>query len=127
MGGINLHPFFMTHQAKRIFVDMARPLVDPLPADGRGWVFTGVGALVETVLMWGHYRFYWWPLHPLGFVVGVGWLTSQIWFSVLLGMPLYEKAKPFFLGLILGEAVAAGVWLGVDGLTGETGNFLSFM
>ena len=75
----------------------------------------------------------------MGFVVAVGWLTSQIWFSVLLawffklmivkwdGTPLYEKAKPFFLGLILGEAVAAGVWLGVDGLTGETGNFLSFM
>ena len=43
------------------------------------------------------------------------------------GMPLYEKAKPFFLGLILGEVVAMGLWLVVDELTGETGNFLSMM
>ena len=138
-GGINLHPFFMTHQAERTFTDMARPLVDPLPANERGWIFTGVGAVVETLLMWGHHRFYWWPLHPVGFVVGVGWLTGQIWFSVFLawffkllivkwgGMPLYEKAKPLFLGLILGEAVTAGLWLCIDGILGETGNMLSFM
>jgi hypothetical protein len=138
-GGINLHPFFMTHQATRTFNDMARPLANPLPADMRGWAFTGIGALVEGILMWGHHRFYWWPLHPLGFVVGVGWLTSQIWFSVFLawllklcivkwgGMPLFEKGKPFFLGLILGEAIAAGLWLCVDGIMGETGNMLSYM
>ena len=138
-GGINLHPFFLTHQAQRTFTDMARPIIDPLPADGRGWIFTGIGAAVETLLMWGHHRFYWWPLHPVGFVVGVGWLTGQIWFSVFIawllklsivkwgGMPLYEKAKPLFFGLILGEVVAAGLWLCIDGLLGETGNFLSFM
>jgi len=138
-GGINLHPFFMTHQATRTFNDMARPIVDPLPADARGWMFTGIGALIEGVLMWGHHRFYWWPLHPLGFVVSVGWLTGQIWFSVFLawcsklvivkwgGMLLFEKAKPFFLGLILGEVLAMGVWLCIDGLMGETGNHLSHM
>ena len=138
-GGINLHPFFMTHQAVRTFTDMARPIVDPLPADIRGWLFTGIGGLVEAVLMWGHHRYYWWPLHPLGFIVSVGWLAGQFWFSVFIawglkstivrwgGMPLYEKAKPFFLGLILGEAVAMGTWLVVDGILGETGNFLSQM
>ncbi len=138
-GGINLHPFFMTRQANRTFADMARPIVDPLPADMRGWLFTGIGGLVEGVLLWGHHRFYWWPLHPLGFIVSVGWLANQVWFSVLLawvlklsivkwgGMPLYERAKPFFLGLILGEATAAGLWLCIDGALGETGHFLSHM
>ena len=138
-GGINLHPFFMTRQAGRTFADMARPIVDPLPADGRGWLFTGLGGLVEAVLLWGHHRFYWWPLHPLGFIVSVGWLANQVWFSVFLawvlklgivkwgGMPLYERAKPFFLGLILGEATAAGLWLCIDGALGETGHFLSYM
>jgi hypothetical protein len=138
-GGINLHPFFMNRQAVRTFTDMARPIVNPLPADGRGWLFTGVGGLVEVVLMWGHHRFYWWPLHPLGYIVSVGWLAGQFWFSVFLawffkliivrwgGMPLYEKIKPLFLGLILGEAAAMGLWLVVDGLLGETGNYLSKM
>lgn len=72
-------------------------------------------------------------------ILPVGWLAGQFWFSVFIawvlkltivkwgGMPLYEKAKPFFLGLILGEAVAMGLWLVVDELTGETGNFLSMM
>ena len=138
-GGINLHPFFMTHQAGRTFTDMARPIVDPLPADMRGWLFTGIGGLFEAVLLWGHHRFYWWPLHPLGFIVSVGWLAGQVWFSVFIawalklgivkwgGMPLYERAKPFFLGLILGEATAAGLWLCIDGALGETGHFLSYM
>ncbi len=138
-GGINLHPFFMTHQATRTFTDMARPIVDPLPADLRGWLFTGIGGFFEAVLLWGHHRFYWWPLHPLGFIVSVGWLANQVWFSVLIawalklgivkwgGMPLYERAKPFFLGLILGEATAAGLWLCIDGALGQTGHFLSYM
>ena len=138
-GGINLHPFFMTHQATRTFTDMARPIVDPLPADMRGWLFTGIGGFFEAVLLWGHHRFYWWPLHPLGFIVSVGWLAGQVWFSVFIawalklgivkwgGMPLYERAKPFFLGLILGEATTAGLWLCIDGVLGETGHFLSYM
>ena len=118
---------------------MARPIVDPLPADMRGWLFTGIGGFFEAVLLWGHHRFYWWPLHPLGFIVSVGWLAGQVWFSVFIawalklgivkwgGMPLYERAKPFFLGLILGEATAAGLWLCIDGVLGETGHFLSYM
>ena len=138
-GGINLHPFFMTRQANRTFTDMARPIVDPLPADMSGWLFTGIGGLVEAVLLWGHHRFYWWPLHPLGFIVSVGWLAGQVWFSVLIawalklgivkwgGMPLYERAKPFFLGLILGEATAAGLWVCIDGVLEETGHRLSHM
>ena len=138
-GGINLHPFFMTRQATRTFTDMARPIVDPLPADMRGWLFTGIGGFFEAVLLWGHHRFYWWPLHPLGFIVSVGWLAGQVWFSVFIawalklgivkwgGMPLYERAKAFFLGLILGEATAAGLWLCIDGVLGETGHRLSSM
>ena len=138
-GGINLHPFFMTHQAVRTFRDMARPLLNPTPPDGRGWMFTGVGGLVEGVLMWGQHRFYWWRLHPLGYVISVGWLTGQIWFSVFVswwlkliimkygGARLFARAKPFFLGLILGEATAGGFWLVVDWILGETGNLITVM
>ena len=78
----------MTHQATRTFTDMARPIVDPLPADVRGWLFTGIGGFFEAVLLWGHHRFYWWPLHPLGFIVSVGWLAGQVWFSVFIAWAL---------------------------------------
>ena len=35
--------------------------------------------------------------------------------------------RPFFLGLILGEATSAGFWLCVDALTGATGNHITAM
>ena len=136
-GGINLG-FFMTAQSVRVFEDMARPLQNPSLMNLRGWVFTGVGGLIEGLLMFAHHRFFWWPLHPLGFVIGVGWLTGQIWFSVLVawllklivlqygGSKLYNQTKPFFLGMILGEATVAGTWLVIDWIAGETGNFLTF-
>jgi hypothetical protein len=66
-------------------------------------------------------------------------LTGQIWFSVFVswllkllilkygGLYLYRVLKPFFLGLILGEATAAGFWLVVDFLMGEKGNFITAM
>ena len=34
---------------------------------------------------------------------------------------------PYFLGLILGETVVIGTWLGIDFLMGESGNRLSAM
>jgi len=138
-GGINLHRFFMTHLSQRTFTDMARPLLNPLEPDLRGWVFTGIGGVFEGFLMYAQHRFYWWPLHPLGPVVGVGWLTGQIWFSALVawllkllilkygGARLFERVPPYFLGLILGETVVIGTWLGIDFLMGESGNHLSAM
>jgi len=139
-GGINLHPFFMTHQAVRTYTDMARPLLNPTLPDLRGWAFTAIGSGIEMLLMLAQHRFYWWPLHPVGFVVSVGWLTGQIWFSVFIawmvkalilkygGNGLFTAAKPLFLGLILGEASAAGFWLFVDWIAeGEPGNMITAM
>ena len=138
-GGINLHSFFMSHLPQRTFVDMARPILNPTGPDARGWLFTGIGAAFEGFLMLAQKRFHWWPLHPLGPVVGIGWLTGQIWFSVFTawlvklvivkygGPRLFDRARPFFLGLILGEAVVSGTWLLIDFLMGESGNHITGM
>ena len=138
-GGINLHPFFMTSQAVRTYTDMARPILNPTLPDLRGWLFTGIGATIQILLMWGQHRFFWWPLHPLGFPISVGWLTAQIWFSAFVswllklvilkygGIRLFAAARPFFLGLILGEATAGGFWLFIDWLTGEVGPMITAM
>ena len=42
-------------------------------------------------------------------------------------MTRFLAAKPFFIGLILGEATTAGVWLIIDYLSGGVGNVLSTM
>ena len=138
-GGINLHTFFMQSQSIRLFNDMARHIQHPAGPDLRGWGFTGIGAAIEAGLIYAQQRFFWWPLHPVGFVIANGWLTSQIWFAVFVGwlakfvimrnggMQVFLAARPFFIGLILGEATAAGTWLVIDFLAGSTGNQLTQM
>jgi hypothetical protein len=59
---------------------------------------------------------------------------DQLWFSILLawlfklaiikygGPRLYQLGRPFFLGLIAGQFVTAGLWLVIDAITGMTDN-----
>ena len=108
-------------------------------ANMRGWLFKGIGGAFEFLLMWGQHRWYWWPLHPIGFTIAFGWLTSSIWFSALIawilkaiilhvgGGKLFQTLKPFFLGLILGEVLTGGGWAVVYALTVENGRILSTM
>ena len=116
------------------------PTIAAMPeANMRGWIFRGIGALAEGFLMWAQHRWFWWPFHPVGFAIGVGWLTSQIWFSALVtwllklvilrfgGLRLFQGLKPFFLGLILGEVSVNGVWGVIYSFTVEKGRWLTHM
>jgi hypothetical protein len=38
------------------------------------------------------------------------------------GARLYRRTRPFFMGIILGEATGAGVWAIVDYFTGTIAN-----
>ena len=108
-------------------------------ANMRGWLFRGIGGLVEGLLIWAQHRWFWWPFHPVGFAIAVGWLTSQIWFSALIawilkavivrfgGVKLFQNMKPFFLGLILGEVSVSGFWGIIYPLTTEKGRWLTNM
>ena len=67
-------------------------------------------------------RFLWWPLHPIGYALGVTWGPTHLWFSTLLGWALkltvlklggfgaYRRAFPLFIGLIAGEYAMAAFW-----------------
>ncbi len=75
-------------------------------------------------------RFLWWPLHPFGLVLCGSWAMSVIWFSIFLGWatktavmtfggaPAYRRVLPFVLGLVLGESLAAALWILVGLATG---------
>ena len=68
-------------------------------------------------------RFAWWPLHPIGYLMLYTYPGTHLWLSILIGWlaknlilrfggtKMYTAAKPFFLGLIVGESAAAGFWL----------------
>ena len=88
--------------------------------------FLGLGALATFGLTYLRHRFAWWRLHPIGFAVA---LTSPVRWTVLSffvvwavkvlidrlgGLILYNRARPFFIGLVVGHFAAAGISFVVD-------------
>ena len=86
------------------------------------------------VLMMAKQRFMWWPIHPMGLPISAMWMTDTIMLSVFIswgikglilkhgGLKLYNKGKPFFIGLVAGQFSAMGFWLVVDYFTGMMDN-----
>lgn len=84
----------------------------------------GVGA--TALLTWLRHRLPWWRLHPLGFSIAsvgqVQWTMFTLfcaWGIKLVmirigGLMLYNRGKPFFIGLTLGHFAAAGLSFFVD-------------
>jgi hypothetical protein len=90
-----------------------------------GHLAGGAGAMSALTLM--RYRFPWWPLHPIGMPVGIcSYPMTIIIFSVFVswlakwaimrsgGIGLYQRAQPFFIGLVLGYFTAIGLSFFID-------------
>lgn len=84
-----------------------------------GWA--GVGAASTVILGALRSNFLGWPLAPIGLALAGTYAMDRFFFSVFLGWFFkslllrwggangYQGAVPFFLGMIVGEAVFAGV------------------
>ncbi len=84
----------------------------------------GIGFAGAAVLTFLRGRFSWWRLHPVGWAFSSSavrsyWLSIFIvWFAKLIilkfgGVRLYEKAKPFFIGLVVGYVLSLILSYGV--------------
>ena len=74
-----------------------------------------MGVVVTLLLIVMRAKFFWWPLHPLGYALAGSWTTVIFWFPCLVawlfktlslrygGLSFFTKARPFFLGMVLGE------------------------
>ena len=109
----------------------------PRDINWSGIISMGIGGLIMAFLLLMSYRCLWWPLHPLGFAASpIGWAMLVIWFSIFLGwlskfiiikaggLKLYRKARPLFLGLILGDCIMGGIWTTVGLIIGKAYNVL---
>jgi hypothetical protein len=79
----------------------------------------GIGALVTFLIASLRTRLLWFPLHPLGYALSGCWTMMVFWFPCFVawllkivilrygGMKLYARARPFFLGMVLGEFTTA--------------------
>ena len=82
-------------------------------------VGAGLGMVVTLLLIVMRSAFFWWPFHPLGYALAGSWTTVVFWFPCFIawlckslslrygGLSFFTKARPFFLGMILGEFCCA--------------------
>jgi hypothetical protein len=85
-------------------------------------VFSGVGAAVMLLLVFCYHRFYWWPIHPIGYLTAYSSSMRILWFSFFIGwlcnavcmryggVVLFKKLRFFFIGLIIGDLLMGGTW-----------------
>ena len=130
-GGINLHNSYFGRYPRSIF-NLAAASLDPGGVYWPGLGFFAGGAIAMLLMIWARLRYAWWPIHPLGFPVGM--VMHYFWLSMVAawliktlvlrygGAAVYRRTQPFFLGLIAGHVLCTGSWIVVDSFTGMTGN-----
>jgi hypothetical protein len=94
------------------------------PAEPNRWVliFIACGAAVMLALVVCYHRFYWWPIHPIGYLTAYSSAMWTLWFSFFLGWAcnalcmryggtaLFKNLRFFFIGMIIGDFLMAGSW-----------------
>jgi hypothetical protein len=96
--------------------------LNPSDPDLNAVVGVLAGVAVTVVLGVMRLRFWWWPLHPIGYLASNTW-GAQWWFipffigwvaKVLVtrygGLQLYRRIIPFAVGLIAGDLLNGMVW-----------------
>jgi len=94
------------------------------PAGPNGWIigFAVAGAAIMFGLLLAFQRFYWWPIHPIGFLTMYSSAMRILWFSFFLGwlcnqltiryggVALFKRVRLLFVGLILGDFLMGGIY-----------------
>ena len=61
-------------------------LADAAPSNTH-WVgtFSAIGGVVMLLLVFCYHRFYWWPIHPIGYLATYSSAMRILWFSFFIG------------------------------------------
>jgi hypothetical protein len=95
-----------------------------MPLKPGEWVtiFAIAGAIIMMVLVVCYHRFYWWPIHPIGYLTAYSSAMRILWFSFFAGwlfnavcmryggVALFKKLRFLFIGLIIGDFLMGGIW-----------------
>jgi hypothetical protein len=125
-GAANYGGLFTGGLARWPWDDLVKQSKEPYPTNLGLVVFMIAGAAFTGLLMFARYRSPGFPFHPIGFAAGrISPVTQVIlpiflaWFikSIIMrvgGSQGYRKARPFFIGLILGHFMGAGISFVID-------------
>lgn len=132
-GGLTLSGWFLMSNPQIAFQDTAALLEHPPDPVVKGLGWSGLGAALTAFLLAMRTRFLSWPFHPLGYIMGGSWSLILFWFPFFIGWlakslilryggaRLFLQARPFFLGMVLGEFTMAVGWALVSAVTGVKG------
>ncbi len=110
-----------TYQGRVAFDMLSSFLKSPAKRDEGGIIAMGAGFIVFLLLQFCHTKFFWFPFHPAGYVIAQSGALEWMWCPMLIawslkslilglgGMKVYRTTLPFFLGLILGDFLIAGI------------------
>jgi hypothetical protein len=135
-GALSFHSWFAKGGAQQPAFTSNALLNGAKDVSWMNWFWMGSGMALTWILMAARSRFMWFPLHPLGFLVNLGYAMNTLWFSVFVGWLIkvlitryggadsYRKITPMFLGLALGDVAMMIFWLLIDGWQGRTYHYL---
>ena len=95
---------------------------NPRPTDFTAISWMGLGFSFTVFLMAMKSKLFWWPFHPAGYALANSYALEYWWTTLFIGWLVklvivryggikgYRKGLPFFLGVILGDYVAASMW-----------------
>jgi hypothetical protein len=117
-----LHVDWATRTTLAVYDNVYTLVESPVQAGKWVMIFTLAGAALMTVMVACYHRFYWWPIHPIGYLTAYSSAMWYLWFSFFVGwicnalcmryggVLLYKKIRLFFVGLIIGDFLMAGTW-----------------
>ena len=125
-GAANYGGIFHGGLARYPWDNLVKKSKDPFSIQWLPIMYMGIGAAVTLIFMILRYRVSWWPLHPIGFAAGPVYPVNNVIFAIFLawaiksivlrigGIRAYRTGRPFFIGLIMGHFVGAGISFVVD-------------
>lgn len=134
VGGLKMNSWFFQSSNRVPFARAVDQMLNPESANLNNLAFTAVGAIICAIVTFLRQQYIWWPFHPIGYALGSTFPMTQMWLPIFVGWMLksiilryggrkgYVKARPFFLGLILGEFGISGLWIFVDFVLGVKGH-----
>lgn len=116
-GAYNFNDLPFTRYPPRVYDALVKALKEVPEYKPERYLFLGAGMLIFSVMSVLRYRFTWWPLHPMGMIVPVGHAMHST-MSILIawsakaiilrigGASLYQRSRPFFVGMLVGYGLA---------------------
>jgi hypothetical protein len=136
------HGFMNTHQIEGNWLQPAvqnlgsqvfTTIDNPTGADPAAFLGLGAGATVTLALNAMRLRFWWWPFHPVGYLVANAWGT-QWWYMPFFvgwllktlvvrygGLRLYQRTVLVAIGVIVGDKLVYNLWPLIMWTVGESG------